>query len=128
MNFRILPGDSVAGVLDHVRKTVGPGVKVAQEGLQATEPSPTADMTAPEFRLIQRTVAEVFPGTLVAPNLLSGGTDSKHYQRLTRNVYRFLAVPMEAKDLPRLHGTDERVGIEGYAGAVRFFARLLRNV
>jgi carboxypeptidase PM20D1 len=128
VNFRILPGDSVAGVLDHVRKTVGPGVKVAQEGLQATEPSPTADMTAPEFQLIQRTVAEVFPGTLVAPNLLSGGTDSKHYQRLTRNVYRFLAVPMEAKDLPRLHGTDERVGIEGYAGAVRFFARLLRNV
>lgn len=128
VNFRILPGDSVASVLEHVRSTVGPGVKVAQEGRQATEPSPTADTDAPEFRLIQQTIAEVFPGTLVAPNLLSGGTDSKHYQRLSRNVFRFLAIPLEKQDLDRVHGTDERVGIEGYAGAVRFFARLLVRI
>jgi carboxypeptidase PM20D1 len=125
VNFRILPGDSVASVLAHVRQTVGPGVKVALAGRNAGEPSPTSDSGAPEFRLLQRTVAETFPGTLVAPNLLSGGTDSKHYLRLTRNVYRFLAVPMDAKDLLRLHGTDERLGIAGYAGAVRFFACLL---
>jgi len=125
VNFRILPGDSVASVLEHVRKTVGPGVKVALEGLQATEPSPTSDTGAPEFRLLQSTVAEVFPGTLVAPNLLSGGTDSKHYQRLTRNVYRFLAIAVGKEDLERIHGTNERVGIDAYAGAVRFFVRLL---
>jgi carboxypeptidase PM20D1 len=125
VNFRILPGDSVASVLEHVRQTVGPGVKVAQEGLQATEPSPTADTGAPEYRLLQSTLAEVFPGTLVSPNLLSGGTDSKHYQRLTQNVYRFLAISLERKDLDRVHGTDERVGVDAYAGAVRFFVRLL---
>jgi carboxypeptidase PM20D1 len=128
VNFRILPGDSVAGVLDHVRKTVGPGVKVAQAGRTANEPSPTSDPNAPEFQLLQRTVAEVFPGTLVAPNLLSGGTDSKHYLRLSKNVYRFLAIPMEGKDLTRFHGTDERLSVDGYTGAVRFFARLLRNL
>ena len=125
VNFRILPGDSVASVLAHVRQTVGPGVTVTPQERSAGEPSPTSDIGAPEFRMLQSTVAETFPGTLVAPNLLSGGTDSKHYMHLTRNVYRFLAIPMDAKDLLRFHGTDERVGIEGYAGAVRFFARLL---
>ncbi|MES1210939.1 MAG: peptidase dimerization domain-containing protein, partial [Acidobacteriota bacterium] len=125
VNFRILPGDSVASVLEHVRQTVGPGIKVAQAGLQATEPSPTSGTGTPEYRLLQSTVAEVFPGTLVAPNLLAGGTDSKHYQRLTRTVYRFLGISMEKEDLDRVHGTDGRVGIEAYAGAVRFFVRLL---
>jgi len=127
VNFRILPGDTVASVLDHVRKTVGPGVKVAQEGLHATDPSPESDTAAPEFRLLQRTVAEALPGTLIAPNLLAGGTDTRHYERLTRNVYRFLPIRVTARDLRRLHGTDERVGVEDYASAVRFYARLLKN-
>jgi carboxypeptidase PM20D1 len=127
VNFRILPGDTVAGVLAHVRRTVGVGVKVAQEGRHAIEPSATSDTDAAEYRLLQRTVAQVFPGTLVSPNLLSGGTDTRHYERLTANIYRFVPVHANAKDLLRIHGTDERVAVADYAGAVRFYAQLLRN-
>jgi len=32
-----------------------------------------------------------------------------------------------AADLARLHGTNERVGIENYGEIVRFYAQLLRN-
>jgi carboxypeptidase PM20D1 len=127
VNFRILPGDTVASVLDHVRKTVGPSVKVAQEGSHAIDPSPETDTATPEFALLQRTVAEALPGALTAPNLLSGGTDTRHYEQLTRNVYRFLPVRVTAEDLRRLHGTNERVGVEDYATAVRFYVRLVKN-
>jgi carboxypeptidase PM20D1 len=128
VNFRILPGDTVAGVLDHVRRTVGPGVRVAREGSHAIDPSAEASPDSPEFRLLQRTVAEALPGTLVAPNLLSGGTDTRHYERLSPAIYRFLPVHLEARDLTRIHGTDERVAVADYAAAVGFYGRLLRNV
>jgi carboxypeptidase PM20D1 len=70
---------------------------------------------------------QTFPGTVVAPNLLSGGTDTKHYRHLTRNVYRFLPIRLKAEDFGRLHGTDERLGVKNYAEVVRFYAQLLRN-
>jgi carboxypeptidase PM20D1 len=127
VNFRILPGDSVAAVLRHVRETVGPDIRVNPTGVVKSEPSPESDTRAPAFALIQRTVAQLFPEALVAPNLLSGGTDTKHYLRLSRNVYRFLPIRMKAEDLGRLHGTNERVGVENFGEIVRFYAQLLRN-
>jgi carboxypeptidase PM20D1 len=127
VNFRILPGDSVADVLEHVRSQAGPEVQVAARQATATEPSSESDVESPVFRMLQTTVGQVFPGTLVAPNLLGGGTDTKHYKDLTPNVYRFLPVQIQKEDLARIHGTNERVSVDHYAGAVRFFVQLLRN-
>jgi len=127
VNFRILPGDSVAAVLEHVRATVGPGIEVAVSGNLASEPSPQSQTGEPSFRLLQTTVSQVFPGMLAAPNLLSGGTDTKHFEKLSSNVYRFIPVTVTAGDLERVHGTNERVSIQDYAGAVRFYAQLVRN-
>ncbi|MFP5285125.1 MAG: M20/M25/M40 family metallo-hydrolase, partial [Thermoanaerobaculia bacterium] len=127
VNFRILPGDTIEGVLRHVRETVGPDLKVAVTGSFPTEPSPESDVRAPEFGVLQRTIAQVFPGVLVSPNLLSGGTDTKHYRKLSRNVYRFVPARVREKDLARVHGTDERIAIENYGEAVHFYAQLLRN-
>ncbi|HET9226762.1 MAG TPA: M20/M25/M40 family metallo-hydrolase, partial [Thermoanaerobaculia bacterium] len=126
VNFRILPGDSIQSVLEHVRETVGPGIEVAVSGI-ASEPAPESSSDGDSFRLLQTTISQVFPGTLAAPNLLSGGTDTKHFQKLSENVYRFIPVPITAEDLERVHGTNERVSVEGYAGAVRFYAQLVRN-
>jgi carboxypeptidase PM20D1 len=127
VNFRILPGDTIEDVLRHVRKTVGPSIKVAVTGSFPTEPSPESDVRGPEFGLLQRTIAQVFPGMLVSPNLLSGGTDTKHYRKLTRNVYRFVPARVRENDLARIHGTNERIAVENYGEAVRFYAQLLRN-
>jgi carboxypeptidase PM20D1 len=127
VNFRILPGDTVAGVLRHVRETVGPEIRASITGVAKSEPSPESATGAPAFGLIQRTLVQTFPRIVVAPNLLSGGTDTKHYLPLSRNVYRFLPVRMKAEDLGRFHGTNERVGVANYGEMVRFFGQLLRN-
>jgi len=127
VNFRILPGDSVADVLEHVRGQAGPEVQVSARQATATEPSPESDVESPVFRMIQTTIGQVFPGTLVSPNLLGGGTDTKHYKDLTPNVYRFVPVRIQKEDLARIHGTNERVSVDSYAGAVRFLVQLLRN-
>jgi carboxypeptidase PM20D1 len=127
VNFRILPGDSIQGVLRHVRETVGPDLHVAATGTSNTEPSFESDTRSSEFGLIQRTLAETFPNALVAPNLLAGGTDTKHYVRLSRNIFRFMPIRVKSEDLARIHGTDERIGIENYGEMVRFYAQLLRN-
>lgn len=72
-------------------------------------------------------IRQVFPGTVVAPYLVIGATDARHYAGLTPTVLRF-APGLETRDAPpRAHGTDERVGIGEHAQAVRFYAQLMRN-
>ncbi|HNT88413.1 MAG TPA: hypothetical protein PKL84_11160, partial [Candidatus Hydrogenedentes bacterium] len=56
-----------------------------------------------------------------------GGTDSRHYTAVAENVYKFLPFPLGEDDLPRFHGTDERVAVEDYVKAIQFYALLMRN-
>ena len=67
------------------------------------------------------------PGAVVTPWLVVGGTDSRHYARLTANVLRFVGATIGKDDLRRVHGTDERVGVQAYADAVRIYIQLLKN-
>ena len=46
---------------------------------------------------------------------------------MSPNVYRFVPMRLKPEDLKRIHGTNERVGIENYGEIVRFYAQLLRN-
>jgi carboxypeptidase PM20D1 len=128
VNFRILPGDSVAGVLAHARRVVADSqVTIAVIASNVSEPSPVSPTESENFRLIQRTITQVAPGTVVAPWLLVGGTDSRQYTRLTSNVYRAEVATIGPDDLTRTHGTDERLAIPDYARAIAFFVQLLRN-
>ena len=127
VNFRIMPEDSVAGVLAHVRHTVDdPAVRVRVLDF-AAEPSPVSPTDSPNWALLQRTIRQIFPEVAVAPYLTLGATDARYYAALTRDIYRFLPVRLTPEDLTRLHGTDERVSIANYAEAVGFYAQLLQN-
>jgi len=125
INFRILPGDTQQSVAAHVRDvTVGVGVRL----LEGTDPSSVSDSRAPQFRTLQRTIAQVYPDAIVAPYLVVGGTDSRHFSKLTANVYRFIPVSLAEAELARLHGTNERIGVETYFEAIRFYRTLIVNV
>ena len=126
VNFRILPGDSVEGVIAHARRALG-DAGLELRVIEAREPSPTADPHSESYRALARTIREVFPGSLVAPALVLGATDSKHYVGVAEQSFRFVPLRLAPDDLKRIHGTDERVEIDAYLGVVRFFAQLLRN-
>jgi carboxypeptidase PM20D1 len=126
VNFRILPGDTVDGVIDHVRAAVAdPGIELRV--VSAREASPVADPDSAAFRTVARTIREVFPDTVVAPTLVLGGTDSKHYTAVADQSFRFVPLRLAPDDLKRIHGTDERIAIDDYVGVVRFFVRLMEN-
>lgn len=127
VNFRILPGETVETVLDHVRRTMDdPKVRIRALPFPSN-PSPLSPAEGPAFTLLQRTIGEVFPGAVVTPSLVLGATDSRHFTRVSKHVYRFLPIRIGPDDLQRIHGTNERIGVEDYATVVEFYVRLLRN-
>jgi len=128
VNFRILPGDSAASVLEHVRRAVD-DPRISVRALQETvsDPSGVTSVNAEPFQLLARTIRQVIPEAVVTPWLVVGATDSRHYSRLTPNVLRFVGAPIGPDDVRRVHGTDERVGVQAYANSVRIYIQLLKN-
>jgi carboxypeptidase PM20D1 len=125
VNFRILPGDSVASVTEFVKKTINDDRIEVSPLTAGFEPSKLASPDAPPYKLIERTVREVFPDALVAPGLMLAGSDARHFQGLTDQGYRFMPVRFQSADLQRVHGTDERIAVDQLADMVRFYHRLL---
>lgn len=74
------------------------------------------------------TVRQAYPDAVVAPYPVVGATDARHFRDLTANVYRFSGLRIDAADISRIHGTNERVAIAAYEEGIRFLAQLIRNL
>jgi carboxypeptidase PM20D1 len=128
INFRILPGDSIEGVVQHVRRVVDdPRVDVRRVGAFSSEPSRISSTDSESFRVLERTIRSVAPAAIVAPYLVVVVTDARYYRELSSNVFRFMPIQLTSQDLARMHGTDERVAVQGYERAVRLYRQLIMN-
>ena len=130
VNFRLLPGDTKEGVLQHVRDMVGeqPEGRFEMKALAgASEPSPISPTGSASYQLMNHTLRSLFPDVLVAPGLMIAATDSRHFTGVSDHVYRFSPVRAKAEDLARFHGTNERVSITNLGELIRFYVQLMRN-
>ncbi len=130
VNFRVLPGDTIEDVTEHARRIIdNPAVEVSIRGRDgiAGNPSPVSDPEAPAYKIVEKTIRQVFPDTVVAPGLVMGGTDSKHFVRVSDNIYRFVPFRINKQNVNSVHGINERIAVKDYLGIVAFYAQLLQN-
>jgi carboxypeptidase PM20D1 len=127
VNFRILPGDTRQTVMAHVRAKAGPGFELA-ELPGGVDPTPVTSTASSSYQLMARTLRSIFPDTVVAPALYIAASDSQHFVPIADHIYRFSPVRAKPEDLPRLHGTDERISVANLGELVRFYHQLLRNL
>ncbi len=126
VNMRVMPGETIAQTIAHVEEIID-DPKVRVETLTAFEPAPVSDPASESFQMIHKTIAEIFPDVVVAPGLVRGSTDSKHYAFLADHTYRFVPAVITPNDFGRVHGTNERIAISDYEHMIQFYARLFEN-
>jgi carboxypeptidase PM20D1 len=128
VNFRLFPGDSAERVIRRVERTVRDArVKIAILGEDYSEASRIADRKSSGFKILEKSIKQVFPDCVVAPYLVMATADARHYQEISDCVLRFLPTRMTPDDFKRLHGTNERVSIENYEEIIRFYVQLILN-
>ncbi|MEV6139309.1 M20/M25/M40 family metallo-hydrolase [Nocardia sp. NPDC051990] len=124
VNFRILPGDSVASVLEHCRKVVRDAqVRIELVGM-TSEPSP-GKPPGPAFDMIAGLAQSVVPGIAVTTGIVPGATDSRHYDDLAVTRCNFAPILLSQADVETIHGTDERISLVNYARLIEFNRRLI---
>jgi carboxypeptidase PM20D1 len=128
VNFRILPGESIAEVCDRVRKIIG-DERVTFEPMEgySREPSPLSPTDSAAYRHIVSVNEELFPDSVSAPYVMLGGTDAYNYQAVSSQVYRYSPCVMQKEDLERVHGINERLSIDALGIMVRFFYSLVQR-
>lgn len=123
----------------------GPGYSQLDRGsgvlnittLNPLPPSPISP-TGPSigvWNLFAGTIRQVFENTserlsskkvIPVGTISVGNTDTAHYWKLTKNVYRFS--PVSEETARGAHTVDERIDMEAHLGGVRFYYELIRNM
>ena len=125
VNFRLMPGDTADTVMARVKQVIANDAIEIKAVPNNSDPSPVMSADSPAFQMLNRTVREIFPGTLVAPGLMVAATDSRRFVSISDHIFKFSPVRAKKEDLPRFHGTNERISETNLAEMVRFYHRLL---
>lgn len=126
INFRILPGETVASVKEHVQETLGDKIKVELAGF-SVDPSPVSGIDSEAFKNLELTIRSVFPEAVVVPGLIGGGTDARYFYDVADDVYRFYPIRLEPDSFTRFHGIDEKISKENYREMVEFAYQLIKK-
>ena len=124
-NLRLNPRDSVDSAVDYIKSVIRDENVHLTVGAEAVNPSAISEINCPAWDKLSETVAETWPGSIVSPYLMVQCSDSRHYGRISKHVYRFSAADLTAEERSSIHGNDEHVRVEVVKRAVEFYIRLM---
>ncbi len=110
-------------VLQKYGKKYGLGFEV----LLQRESSPVSNIHSPEYAYVQSQIRKHFPDVGVAPYVIMGGTDCRHFHALTENALRFAPVRSTTAQNGACHAVDENVTLASLAEGVAFYKQFLRE-
>ena len=97
------------------------------EVIMQRDASPVSNIHSKEYTYVCDCIAKQFPDVGIAPYIIMGGTDCRHFHALTENALRFAPVRMTAAQSASCHAVDENVTLSALAEGVRFFKMFLRG-
>jgi carboxypeptidase PM20D1 len=125
-NHRIIPGETVETVVEHVRKAVSDD-KIEVELINGNNPSVISDSHCEAYERVRSTVAETWQEAIVSPYLMVAGSDSRHWGEISDKVYRFSAMALTKEERGMIHGNNERIPVATISRTVEFFYRMMKK-
>jgi carboxypeptidase PM20D1 len=124
VNLRITVGDTVAGVLEHLRRAIADD-EVQIEVVDQNEPSPLSPVDDEAFRLLEAVIGELFPDAVPAPYLMLAATDARFFTTICERVYRFAPFRMTKAQRESIHAHDEHLTVDAFLDGVAWYRHLI---
>lgn len=128
VNHRIHPAQTVKQVIEYDKWVINDD-RVKIKLVYEMNPHPMSPCGEEDFgyQTVKNSIRQIWNNTRVAPGLMIGNTDTKHYLKMCKNVYRFSPTVMWPEDVPRFHGDNERMSVKNYEQVVNFYYHLMMN-
>lgn len=128
INIRILPGNTSEQVIKHIKGIVEPlGIKT--EILSVSEPQGSGEYKSRMFLSIEESIKHRFGDSVViTPGLMLGATDSKYYENIAENIFRFMPFVIKPSDSASMHTVNESIPIYSFAAGVEFYIEFIEKI
>ncbi len=110
VDCRLLPDTDAGAFQKHLQDLLGPKIDI--EFIQRPDPSPTSPTSGEAWDAMKQVVANNFVDTIIAPNMTSGGTDSRFLRVQGVPAYGFVPIILPEPEAVRIHGVDERLSVD----------------
>lgn len=80
------------------------------------------------FRKLEKVLNTNFPDVIVAPFLLTAGTDARHFTDIADNILRFAPIDLNRQQFSAIHNKDENIGLENISECVCFYKDYLKEI
>ncbi|MGH7344103.1 MAG: M20/M25/M40 family metallo-hydrolase [Candidatus Rokuibacteriota bacterium] len=127
IDCRMLAGDDPEEIAAWVRGVVADEhvqVRIAREPKIPNLSPPDTEL----YKAMADALRRRAPGVVVAPMILVAFTDCWVFRRCGLHGYGFSPFVIDAGELQRIHGNDERVSLENLREGVRAYTEMLRDV
>jgi acetylornithine deacetylase/succinyl-diaminopimelate desuccinylase-like protein len=126
VNCRILPGESPEAVQAALRKIVA-DERISIAPLKPAKLSPPSPLTPEVMQAINRAKEKLWPGVPLIPEMETGATDGLSFRQIGIPTYGITGTATDVDDV-RMHGKDERVGVQDFYQGLDFEYELVKAI
>lgn len=125
-NLRLTGSTTMESAIEYLRGVVNdPSVEL--RAIHGMNPSRFSDTTSEGWSKLRTAIAQTWTDAIISPYLMVACSDSRHFCRISDNVFRFSAMALSKEERGTIHGNDERVPVEKIRTLVAFYIRLLQQ-
>lgn len=128
VNLRMIPGsdpNALVATLKQIVNDTGITMSIGNRVYSATAPS---SQNTDLYRALEHAARLEWPGAEVTPYLFQAGTDAGAWRSRGVPVYGIYPYPIDAEELTRMHGNDEKVSVESLRQGTDMIYRVLLEV
>ena len=125
-NLRLIPGETKDSAIEYLRKrTRNENIEISE--IYGVNPSVTSEIGGEGWSRVVQAINGTWRDAIVSPYLMFAGSDSRHWGRISKKVYRFSAMALTKEERGTIHGNNERIPTDTIKKTVEFYVRLIKK-
>src|SRR5512146_207663 len=125
INLRMIPGSDPGAMVQDLARVIGDTTIELSIGDRIYEPAPESPRNTDLYRALESAARATFPGAEVTPYVFQAGTDAGAWRSKGVPVYGIYPYPIDADELTRMHGNDEKVSVASLGQGTAMIYRTL---
>ncbi len=126
MFLRCVREDDLYSGLEKIKK-IAQKYNVEIEEIERDYCQPT-DFGGNSFAVVEQILNANFPDVVVAPFLLTAGTDARRFTDVADNILRFAPIDLNKEQFASIHSEDEHIGIKNIGECVVFYKDFVKKI
>ena len=108
-------------------KAIGKKHGVELEEIERDYCQPT-DFRCRPYQILEEVLNENFPDVIVAPFLLTAGTDARRFSDIADAILRFAPIDLNKSQFASIHNCNEHIAIQNIGQCVLFYQDFIRKI